>query len=208
MKNNKGTYKLFAAKSAGSQIVELAFAKVGVPLSIVDLPWESDWKQNLEFARANSRLEVPTLVLPNGDVLTESGAILAYLNDLVPEAHLFPAIGNPARAQFLRWLFFINSSIYPTFTYGDKPERWVNKESKSQLRSSTDEHRKALWLELESACSQPYFLGEQFSGIDLYLATMNQWRPGEAWFQLHCPRITAVAQLLRSDHRFSLVFEI
>jgi GST-like protein len=36
-------------------------------------------------------------------------------------------------------------------------------------------------------------LGTTFSALDLYVAVMNTWRPGPAWFQAECPRLAAIA---------------
>jgi len=36
-------------------------------------------------------------------------------------------------------------------------------------------------------------LGRRFSALDLYVTVMTHWRPGRAWFEAHCPALTAVA---------------
>lgn len=45
--------------------------------------------------------------LRHGDaVVTEAGAICAYLADAFPQAELAPPPGDPARAAYFHWLFF------------------------------------------------------------------------------------------------------
>ncbi|MBZ4236614.1 hypothetical protein LAM40_24290, partial [Mycobacterium tuberculosis] len=39
--------------------------------------------------------------------------------------------GDPARARFLRLLVWIVANIYPTFTYGDYPERWAPRDAEA-----------------------------------------------------------------------------
>jgi GST-like protein len=87
------------------------------------------------------------------------------------------------------------AAIYPTFTYGDDPARWASDEASGKhLRKATDEHRKELWryLAAQNPC-KPWVLGDQFSALDLYIAVMNTWRPGPAWFKQECLALAAIA---------------
>lgn len=79
--------------------------RVAVTLKLLDLPFEhGNWSVGRDFARIreyNPLGRVPTLVLPSGETLFESGAILDYLDELVgPERALLPASG-PERRQAL-----------------------------------------------------------------------------------------------------------
>ena len=62
-----------------------------------------------------------------------------------------------------------------------------------QLRESTDRHRKLLWAQVEQAAGAPWFLGERFSAIDLYVTVMSRWRPGRKWFAVEAPKLTVIA---------------
>ena len=117
-----------------------------------------------------------------------------YVDDLAPGADLVPPRGDAARTAFYRWAVFIVAALYPTFTYGDEPGKWVSGEGCAGTRESTDRHREALWLQLEQAAGAPWFLGERASALDLYLAVMTRWRPGAAWFAQRTPRIAQIAQ--------------
>jgi GST-like protein len=44
-----------------------------------------------EMARVNPMQQVPALILPNGELMTESAAILIHLADSHPAARLSPA---------------------------------------------------------------------------------------------------------------------
>lgn len=127
-------------------------------------------------------------------MLTESGAMLAYLNDRFPDAELFPLCGTDKRAKFWRWLYFINSEIYPTFTYYDVPTRFVSSEvCGKQLRNGVGSWRRYLWILVEERCGTPFFLGNSLTAIDFYLWVMNHWKPGREWFDEQCPRICKIA---------------
>jgi len=186
---------LLGCKGCGNAIVESAFALAGVPLDYEEVDYSSASPTRERLLAVNPLGQVPALVLPDGRVLTESLAILHYLDDLEPGVKLIPPPGDATRAAFHRWSVFIVAAIYPTFTYGDDPAKWVaNEEGSKQLRESTDRHRQALWAQVEAAADEPWFLGERFSALDLYLAVMTRWRPGVLWFAKRTPRVTAIAK--------------
>jgi len=181
-------WKLFAHRGWGSAIAEAILAVAGIPYEREDV----DMAGPRERLRAVNPLgQLPTLVLPDGQILTESAAIALYVNDLVPEAGLVPPPGAPERAPFLRWLAFLVAAVYPTFTYGDEPATWTASGA-DELRRSTDDHRMALWRQLEAVAGAPWFLGERFSALDLYVGVMVRWRPGRPWFAAHCPKLDAI----------------
>lgn len=191
-------YTLYAAKGGGSMIVELAFAATSLPLKIVDLDWKDVGWDSKALAKINPLGQVPTLILPDGAVMAESAAIVLHLADLVPEANLAPAPNDPLRAQFLRWLIFLVSAVYPTFTYGDDPKRWLagDEDAGKKLRAATDDHRKMLWKFVENETKGPWFLNETRSALDFYVWTMSHWRPGRSWMEAECPKLHRIAKAM------------
>ena len=117
------------------------------------------------------------------------------MHDLAPAAGLVPAAGKPGRAEFLRWSTFLVAALYPTYTYGDEPGKWVeDTQGAKQLRESTDRHRQVLWKQVEEVAGSPFFLGERLTAIDLYVAVMVNWRPGRKWFAANTPKLAAIAE--------------
>lgn len=187
-------YKLFAAKGGGSMIVEAAFAVAKIPLEVEYFSWTDLGIEHDELKTVNPLMQVPSLVCPDGRVMTESAAILMHLDDIAPEAGLIPGKDHPKRRDFLRFLMLINTAIYPSFTYGDSPKKWLagDEAAGKVLRTATDDHRKSLWRYIESWTGEPWFLGDTFSAIDLYLWPMTWWRPGRDWFKTEAPKILAI----------------
>ncbi len=187
-------HTLLGNVACGSVIVECAFALAGLPLTVETLdqsPGSASLARLLEF---NPLGQVPVLLMPDGNVLTESLAMLFYVHDLAPEIGLVPSNDPASRARFFHWAVFLVAAVYPTFTYGDEPRRWVEEASAARLRQSTDQHRMDRFTQMEAAAGGPYFLGEAMSGIDLYLAAMIHWRPRAAWFELEAPKLAAIAR--------------
>jgi len=189
------THRLLGCKGCGSAIVEAAFALAKVSLDYEEVDYGARSPTRERLLAVNPLGQVPTLVLPEGTVLTESLAIIHYLDDLAPRVRLVPPKGDPARPAFLRWSTFLVAAVYPTFTYGDEPAKWVEDvKGAKQLRESTDRHREAQWLRLEEIAGDPWFLGPNMSALDLYLAVMTRWRPGRKWFTANTPSLLAIAE--------------
>jgi len=187
-------WRLYSIPGSGGMIVEAACAIANQPVEIVQLDWpDLGWKDS-DLTRLNLLGQVPTLALPDGSVMTESAAMLLYLADLRPDSGLAPDAGSGDRPVFLRWLIFLVSAVYPTFTYGDEPGRWVagDEDAARRLLDGTNRHRETLYRYMESHAGSPWFLGESFSALDLYFLTMRHWRPGEAWFETNCPKLSRI----------------
>ena len=200
MTNGTG-YRLYGAKGGGSMIVEAAFARTSLPVEFVDLEWDDVGWDSRTLAPLNPLGQVPTLLMPDGSVMTESAAMILHIAEQSPQADLVPALDHAQRAAFLRWLIFLVSAVYPTFTYGDVPKRWVagDESAAKSLRTATDEHRKKLWRYVEGQIDGPWFLGDTWSALDLYMWPMTFWRPGRDWFNAECPKLGAIGLAMDID---------
>jgi GST-like protein len=199
-------WRLFTARGWGSALAEAVLAVAGIAYEREEIDVSTPSAMRDRLLAHNPLAQLPTVVLPDGSVLTESAAITLRAADLAPSSGLVPGPADPERTAFLRWLVFLVAALYPTFTYGDDPARWVTTASE-ELRSSTNEHRKALWKQLEGAARGPWFLGERFSAIDLYVAVMTHWRPGPAWFAEHCPKLVAIAAAAKARPELAAVWK-
>jgi GST-like protein len=189
------TYKLFACAGWGSAIVEAALTLSDLPFAIESVDMKGGPGARRELLRVNPLGEIPTLILPDGTIMTESAAIILHLADLAPNAGLVPLEPSARRTVFLRWLIFIVAAIYPTFTYGDDPSRWVKDETgQGELNASTDAARERHWAQFEAAIHpNPWILGG-FSAVDIYVTVMAHWRPRREWFEAHTPKLDAIAR--------------
>jgi GST-like protein len=205
---NTSRWTLFTSRGTGGAIVEAAIAWVaarrepGEPcfeLDLVEVEYTENGPRSARLLELNPLGQLPTLVAGEMDllentVLTESAAIVLWLAARHPAANLTPPLGCQEGARFLRLLTFLVAALYPTFTYGDFPARWVAAEHGDELVESTDRHREGLWRWLETQAGDgPWLLGERSSALDLYVGVMTRWRPRRRWFAEHCPRLTAIA---------------
>lgn len=188
-------YKLIGRPGWGSVMVEAQLAWYGLDYTVenIDDLFKSAQARE-DLAKLNPLAQLPTLILPNGEVMTESAAITLYLADATGSTELVPAPTEPTRAKFLRWLVFIVANIYPTFTYADDPARFVpGEESQKGFRGNVDAYARKLWGIMDADAGQPWFLGNRLSAVDIYIAAMTHWRPKRAWFAANAPRLHAIA---------------
>jgi GST-like protein len=198
------SYTLHGRPGWGSTIVEAQLAALELPFDYVEVPdlFASE-EGRRQLARYNPLSQVPTLVLPDGSVMTESAAITLHLADATSRDDFVPPPGHPTRPQFLRWLVYLVTNVYPTFTYADDPQRFVrDKAAADRFEEAVGAHRERLWRNVEAAAGAPWFLGERFSALDVYVGTMARWKPGRKWFAQHAPALAAIARRAGDDERF------
>ncbi len=198
--------KLYGVRGWGSTIVEIMFALADESYEFVDVDgFDHPGSARDRLQAINPLAQVPTLVIEDGQVLTESGAIALWL--LVRNPQLAPPPGTTGHGKFLRLLVWYVANVYPTFTYGDYPERWAPS-AQDELRYATDRRREDLYRWLEAELAGPFALGDQVTLFDAYIACIISWRPGRAWFAENTPRLLAIAERTRSLDRVSPVMEM
>lgn len=196
---------LYGATGCGSAVVEAAFILAGMDYDYVDAnPWEpSDGLTALKSI--NPLVQVPTLVLPDGTVMTESVAILLWIMDRRPD-RLGPGPDDPLRASFLRWLVYLPAAIYPMYTVRDFVDQWVTGEqAMAELKQSTVNRILLCWKNMETAL-QPspgrWLLGSaDMTALDLYICMMTRWTPRRDAIRAVAPGIVAVAERVDQDPR-------
>src|SRR5271155_3466612 len=105
------SFMLYGATGSGSTAIEAALTLIGADFRFVDA---ASWRPReaagvTELKKVNPLVQLPTLVLPGGEVLTESAAILIYLGLQHPQSGLLPT-DEARRIQVLRGLLFIASN--------------------------------------------------------------------------------------------------
>lgn len=207
------SFRLLAAPGTGSAIVESMLALKGFPYTVEDFDYERVMAGDPALMAKNPLSELPTLVLPDGTVMTESAAILIYLDEVVREGtglrdRLVPPAGTSERARVYRWAIFIAATLYPTFSFGDSSEHWIDgAEIGSEFQKRTDAYREELWGMVEKeAAGGAYWLGDRLTIVDLYIGVMYYWRPGRKWFDANTPKLARIAANMAKHPRLASVW--
>ncbi len=121
------------------------------------------------YLEINPMGKVPA-ILHQGALVTEQAAVYMYLAELYPEAGLSPAVGDPLRGPYLRWMVFYGSCFEPAVT-----DRFMKHEPAPASTSPYGDFD-TMFGTLTAQLSQgPWLLGERFTAADVLWGTALRW---------------------------------
>jgi len=195
--------KIFGAVGSGSIPIEATLTLLGKPYEVIEaVTWEDEAARKL-VETVNPLRQVPALVLPSGEVMTESAAILIYLADLYPQARLAPGPGDPKRAQYLRWMAYVSAAIYAFAWIKDDPMRIVaSKEHAPHVLDRVHDRIADCWRLMDRQIAPGrYILGDELSVLDLYVTVISRFGPWRTRFYASAPKMAEVAHRVDADPR-------
>ena len=181
------------------RIVRWMLEEVGRPYRAVVLDYGTTMKAP-DYLALNPMGKVPTIT--HGEVtVSECAAICAYLADAFPQAGLAPALDDPMRGPYLRWMFFAAGPVEAAVTARSlgllAPADKAGMVGYGTFDTVIDT--------LETAVSGgPYILGERFSAADVYVGSQIAWGlqfksiPERPAFAAYAARITAREAAVRA----------
>ena len=97
------------SRSAGARIL---VEELQAEHDLQVLSFKAGEQRQPEYLAINPMGKVPALL--HGDTLvSEQAAVYMYLAELYPERGLSPAVGDPLRGAYLRWMVFYGSCFEP-----------------------------------------------------------------------------------------------
>ena len=200
-------YILYSALGSGGVAVEAALTLIGAPYELIEAPtYDPDQAAAGDvILAANPIRQVPALVCPGGEVMTESAAILLRLTELHPEAGLAPGVDDPRRSAFLRWMSFVSSAIYDHYWLKDDPTRLVPDPALSPVvEAGLNDRIAECWAMMERQVTPGrYILGDEMTVLDLYVTVVSRFRPRRQRFYEAAPRMGEVVRRVDADPRLA-----
>lgn len=153
-----------------ARIVRWMLEELGQPYRTEVLGYGTSMKAPA-FLAVNPMGKVPAIT--HGDtVVTECAAICAYLADAFPDAGLAPPPSDPARAPYLRWMFFAAGPVEAAVTNRalgtDPPAEKSGFVGYGSFAQAMDA--------LEGAVTgKQYIVGDRFSAADVYVGSQIGW---------------------------------
>jgi GST-like protein len=199
---------LFGAAASGSVAVEAALTLLAIPFKLVEgATWASE-AARVRVGEQNAMRQIPTLLLPGGEMLTESAAILIHLADAHPQARLAPSVGSATRGQFLRWMFFVSSAIYALhWVKPDVARIGAPQSARDDVVHAVHERIAFCWKTMDAQLQpRTYLLGDDLSVLDLYVAVVSRFGPWRERFCAEAPRMAPVVQRVDEDPRLQALW--
>ena len=154
------------------RIARWMLEEVGQPYRTVVLDYGTTMKAP-EYLAINPMVKVPAIT-HRGVTVSECAAVCIYLADAFPEAGLAPALDDPKRGTYLRWMFFGAGPLEAVVTARSlgllAPPEKAAMAGYGSFEQVVDT--------LETAVSEsggPWLLGDRFSALDVYLGSQIGW---------------------------------
>jgi GST-like protein len=200
---------LYGTQGSGSAAVEAALAIAGIEARLVDA---ASWQESRgldELKRINPLAQIPTLVLEDGSVLSESAAILIHLGLVHPESGLL-ATDPRERAQQVRGLVYIAANCYAGIGILDYPDRWypdpddtVKKAMQTRGRARLHE----LWQTFaDQFPARPWLSGERIGALDVLAATVSKWSGARQALAISRPQFSELLARIDAEPRVAAVW--
>jgi GST-like protein len=197
-------YVLYGARGSGAVAVEAALRVAGQPYELIEAyTFGDDAASGDKVLAANPMRQVPALVFPGGETMTESAAILMRIAELHPQARLAPGPDDRTRGRYLRWMSFVSAAIYSLYWVKDEPSRLApDPAAQGALVERVLARIAECWGIMERQVSPgAYLLGDELSVLDLYVATVSRFRPRRRKFYEVAPRMGEVVRRVDDDPR-------
>jgi GST-like protein len=200
---------LYGAAGSGSVAVEAALTLLDVPYRLIEgETWSSERARERVGVR-NAMRQVPTLLLPDGEIMTESAAILIWLADTYREAGLSPSLDDPSRPRFLRWMFFVSSAIYSLhWIKPDVGRIGAAPSARDSVVNAVHERIAFCWRTMDAQLTpSAYLLGDRLSVLDLYVAVISRFGPWRERFYAEAPGLTQAIKRVDGERRLKALWQ-
>lgn len=165
--------------------------ELGAPYDLHVLNMKAGEQRQPAYLAINPLGKVPAI--RHGDALvTEQVAIYIYLADLFPKAGLAPALDDPMRGPYLRWIAYYGSSFEPAVI-----DKFMKHETAPVTQSPYADYDSMLGA-LEAQLSKgPYLFGDRITAADILWGVAFNWTmmfgivPKKDVFVRYAERITS-----------------
>jgi glutathione S-transferase len=163
--------KLYYSPGACSMAPHIVAREAGytIDLEKVDLA-NKKTADGGDYWKINPKGYVPTLMLDDGQIITEANVICQYLADQKPDSRLAPEIGTMQRYRLMEALSFVAGEVHKQIGALFNPA--LTPEMKTIQLGTIEKRFNALEKLLNG---KPYMMGDQFSVADAYLFTVLNW---------------------------------
>ena len=184
-------------RSAGARVL---LEELGVPYELRVLNMKAGEQRRADYLKINPMGKVPAVL--HGDALiTEQVALYIYLPDTFPQAGLAPALTDPLRGPYLRWIAYYGSCFEPGAV-----DRALKRDPSPPSMCPYGDYDTMFNTLVDQLRRGPYILGERFSAADLLWGLSLRWMTGFKIVEA-LPEVMAYVQRIESRPSFAKVTE-
>ena len=164
-----GKVTLYHSPQTRSSGAVVLVEELGADVEVKILNMKAGENRQAAYLAVNPMGKVPAVV-EDGALVTEQVGVFLFLADRFPEKGLAPAIGDPLRGPYLRWMAFYGSSFEPACV-----DRAMKREAGGQAMSPYGNYETTLKTVTDQLKRGPYILGERFTAADVLWGGALGW---------------------------------
>jgi glutathione S-transferase len=154
------------SRSAGARAL---LEVLGAPYEVRFIDFTTKAQRQPEFLAINPMGKLPTIV-HRGEVVTEQVAIFAYLADTFSSGELAPALDDPKRGPYLRWLAFYGSCFEPAAV-----DRAMKRADVDPSTSPYGDYDAVITTLTDQLGRGDYLLGDRLTAADVLWGSALRW---------------------------------
>lgn len=172
--------KLFFASNTCALASHIALEEADAPYEAVRVDFRTNEQRKPEYLAINPKGRVPALVTDRG-ILTETPAILAFVAQSYPAAHLAPLEDPFEFARVQAFNSYLCSTVHVAHAHRVRGYRWADDPAAiAEMQRKVPTTVGDCFELIETTMLRgPWVMGARYSICDPYLFTLSQWLDGD-----------------------------
>src|SRR5882757_2127519 len=154
------------SRATGARVL---LEELGAPYELHILNMKAGEQREAAYLAINPLGKVPA-IRHRGALVTEQVAIYIYLADLFPQAGLTPALNDPRRGPYLRWIAYYGSSFEPAVI-----DQFMKREPAPITHSPYADYDTMLSALEAQLAKGPYLFGDEITAADILWGIAFSW---------------------------------
>jgi glutathione S-transferase len=166
---NNDTITFFHSPNTRSSGARILLEELSAPYELCAVNMKAGEQRKPAYLAINPMGKVPA-IRHRGALVTEQVAIFIYLADVFPQAKLAPALDDPQRGPYLRWLAYYGSCFEPAVI-----DRAMKREPGQLGMVPYGDYDTMLKTLTDQLAKGPYLLGDRINAADVLWGTALTW---------------------------------
>lgn len=187
-------YTIYTSPGTGAFAAEAMLEAGNAPWKRAIIDTKNGEHSSAGYLAINPAGQLPALILPDGQLMTESAAICLFLGDAHRDTGLAPQPGDAGRAGYLRWMVYLSATVYEADLRCYYSDRYTSDaDGADAVKSCAIEQMNTAFAIIDEHLSRHEWLADKtMSAADIYMAMLASWHPDTTALKQACPRVAGV----------------